>query len=445
MLINPSANIGSPIGWQANIVSAGVFVENNYMYIDNATIPRIIKYRDNIGPSLQVEPEGNAQNYDLTYDFFTTSRKKFFSMNADVMGPAVSIHRNNFSLGIFTRARSIVSIKDVPSSLNYYNVQDLDDGQVLNINSGSIGAMAWSEIGLNYAHRVKNGSKGSFDIGGNVKFLQGFEADYFTAESNHVIINREETMEFRSLDIKSGYASSFENGNSLQVLGYGVGMDIGFTYKSHGNNDELPYRWKIGASMKDFGIINFTKEAYAHNYDVTDSFNIDKSIFDDADDRGDLYSTLSTLVYNDPAASQTSDQFGMWLPLAFSVQAEYAFTKNIFVNALMVRDIPLPIPGVRAENIWAITPRYETKWFEVNLPVVLYNGNDLRFGASVKLGYLTIGSDNLNSFMVKERETGTDIYVALKISPHKLFNADKSGNAKRLGSRGKKTKSCYSF
>src|SRR5436190_22625476 len=38
MLINPAATFASPNRWEINIVSAGIFAENNYLYFDHQTI-----------------------------------------------------------------------------------------------------------------------------------------------------------------------------------------------------------------------------------------------------------------------------------------------------------------------------------------------------------------------------------------------------------------------
>ena len=68
---------------------------------------------------------------------------------------------------------------------------------------------------------------------------------------------------------------------------------------------------------------------------------------------------------------------------------------------------------------------------------------EFNVGASVRLGFITIGSENLGSIFKKSDFTGSDIYFALKVNP---FNIDFGGRAIRSGSknRGKKSK-CYRF
>ena len=129
----------------------------------------------------------------------------------------------------------------------------------------------------------------------------------------------------------------------------------------------------------------------------------------------------------------------MRLPAALSVQVDRALPKNFYISALAVRRIKFKAPGVDRANILAITPRYERRWFEVATPVVLYDDKDLRLGASIKLAFLTIGSDNVLSIFRKHNFSGSDIYVALKLNP--FLNRSKSGSGKK-GKFGKNQTGC---
>ena len=58
-------------------------------------------------------------------------------------------------------------------------------------------------------------------------------------------------------------------------------------------------------------------------------------------------------------------------------------------------------------------PRFEDQWFEFALPISMFNYEEIRLGAMVRLAYLTIGTDKLGTFLGVSNVTGADIYVAL--------------------------------
>jgi hypothetical protein len=74
---------------------------------------------------------------------------------------------------------------------------------------------------------------------------------------------------------------------------------------------------------------------------------------------------------------------------------------------------------IYAPNIEALTPRYESRWFMAALPVSLYNKSDLHVGLSLRLGVLTIGSDDLESLFIPGKLAGTDLYMGLRLSNFK--------------------------
>ena len=96
---------------------------------------------------------------------------------------------------------------------------------------------------------------------------------------------------------------------------------------------------------------------------------------------------------------------------------------------------------VERNNILAITPRFEGRWFELHLPLILYNDTDPHVGLSARFGVLTIGTDNLFSLVGKQKFTGTDAYLALRIGGKTL---DKLASLKVRG-KAAKGSACYSF
>ena len=62
----------------------------------------------------------------------------------------------------------------------------------------------------------------------------------------------------------------------------------------------------------------------------------------------------------------------------------------------------------------AITPRYETEWLEVSMPVSLYNYKYPRIGLSVRFLYFTVGTERLGTYLGLADINGMDIYASIK-------------------------------
>jgi hypothetical protein len=146
------------------------------------------------------------------------------------------------------------------------------------------------------------------------------------------------------------------------------------------------------------------------------------------------YQTLS-----DPALSYESGDFGIWLPGALSLQADYAVTPGVFVNATLIHRLPYRSNTVKRGNLLAVTPRFEHRWFSAALPLSIYNYSRVQMGAALRLAFITIGTENLGSFIGQSSFTGTDFYLAVKVNPFKV-GFDFGGG----GRRGKNVK-CYEF
>src|ERR1041385_6152393 len=45
-LFNPAFNVNSPLRWDINLIPGGAFVENNYVFIKDASVLKIIKNKN---------------------------------------------------------------------------------------------------------------------------------------------------------------------------------------------------------------------------------------------------------------------------------------------------------------------------------------------------------------------------------------------------------------
>jgi hypothetical protein len=119
---------------------------------------------------------------------------------------------------------------------------------------------------------------------------------------------------------------------------------------------------------------------------------------------------------------------------------------------LLVQRVPLSKFNVKRPSTLAVVPRFEHRWVSVSLPLVANDWRSFRMGAAVRLAWLYFGTDNLGSFLTKDKLSGTDVYVGLKINAFSLnfkkrekgYHLNRERGSRSSGPNRRKIK-CYSF
>ena len=126
--------------------------------------------------------------------------------------------------------------------------------------------------------------------------------------------------------------------------------------------------------------------------------------------------SLSEVFYGDPASSLKASSFSVGLPTALSVQMDFHTAKNLYIGGFWIH--PLKITGntMRRAGQIAVVPRYETRYFEVNIPVSIYDYKYPRIGLSARLWFFTIGTERLGTWLGLADLNGLDIYASVKIN-----------------------------
>ena len=434
--LNPAWTATTKFNWDVNLVAAGAFVQNNYGFLENTSVINVLRSDFNFAS----RPDLNEQNPEqgaIVADYFRGNNKKQVHVNQFVTGPSAMVKVGDHSFGITTGFRSMVSSTNIPASLGYYQLSEQPLNEPFTVDPFQASGMAWSEVGLNFSTKLLDTYVGSVYVGGTIKFLQGYEAFYFDNQSQSTItLLPGDTASLQSIDVGYGFASNVQfdpatgaEDYDFQQNGSGIGFDIGAVY-TIGADDEGNYRMKFGASLLDFGKITYKKRTEQHELLVDPAFFISLDDYENIETREDLVSLVSSQVFGDSAQSFVDGRFGMSLPTALSLQADFAVTGPLYINAAVVRRLAGNGNGLKRTNLISVTPRVEWQWLEFSLPLSLVNDKFLQFGTAVRLGPLTVGSDNLGGmFNSKEQLSGSDIYVALKINPF-FLNQESWGKRK---------------
>lgn len=444
--INPAGNLNNPLKWDFNLAGGGIFLENNYAYLRETSLIRLLQHRSDAKFLAAEDIEGPASDNTFIIDFFNDGAKRFLNVSGFVAGPSLALRfAENHSVGMFTNLRSAAGSFNFPNVFSYYKYDSKPFFEDFEVPKLRAGLLNWSEIGLNYAIKIPTAG-GSMNFGINLKYLQGYEAGYLESQSNY----KHTKLPNNSIELalpNSHYGFALKDPSSVfaERNGRGLGADLGFTWISEEHEDG--YRLKLGASLLDLGYIKFNKNAEAHSLQVDTTVTVRLDDYDQFSlpvDLKPLVHSFSQNTLGDPIASLDADNFRMALPAVLSLQVDYGVTEFLYVNALYTQRLPTFSNGPRRGNLLAVTPRIQHRWYSVSMPVSLYNWSRLHVGVAARFGWLVVGSDDVAGIFSKENFTGSDFYFAIKVNPFNIRGNENGGG--RSGHFGNKRKvKCYDF
>jgi len=429
--INPSSMLQSKLYFDFHVLTVGAFGQNNFAYIP---------HRDfNLSPLIQ-----NSEQLPVYPQ--TESNFLYYDNNKNKSGSAIT---NNYGLGAFlqtgdhafafhTAVRSYNSLNQLPYEIPVLGVQSLDYIPLQNIrftneDKLSVASLAWGEIGLSYAYAFSKYSNQHWAAGITAKYLLGYSGAFVDIDNIDYMVLDRKTINFFDMNADFGialpvdYASNDFPDQGPTFKGRGMGFDLGLTYtvKKEGyqkfNNQRIceqtykDYFWRFGISILDLGAVKFKENAQLHQLrDVNTIWgNLDDIAYTNIND---LMDTLSFQLMRSVGASYAGDNFSIGLPTALSLQFDYHYNKNWYFNAMAIHPLKLSQYGVRRPAQIAVTPRYETDWFEAMIPLSLYEYRLPRVGAAVRLGFLTLGTERLGTLLGIADINGMDIYASIKFN-----------------------------
>ncbi len=452
LTLNPANGTALPYSWDANIIAIGAFFDNNYGYIGNTSVMGLLKHQGEFVATTDLDGETEIPAGALVLDYKRGQRKYYAQTNIHIMGPSFLFNLNQqHSMGIITAMRVSGGTRALPRALGFYEFDEYIKEQEIVVPKFKLAGAAWTEIGLHYGYNNHYG----MSYGINVKYLMGHEGFYFNNFTpTGVIKHNNNEIDFLATNAQFGLTNTYTENTSFNGLprnGSGLGMDLGFTYTLEGDSNGDGYQLKIGASILDLGYLSFKKNTENHRVNGLESFSLDLDDYQSAEDYEVLIEMLEQDIFEGIGTSEIAPGFSLALPTALSLQADYSFTPSVFINATLVQGIPLGKNRIARTDVFALTPRFEHRWFGAMLPINVINYDQIHVGMSLRLAYLTIGSENLMSLFGSSSEfTGTDIYLALKVNPFRINREKKSkgwrsGNKRGVVPRGRGKVKCYDF
>jgi hypothetical protein len=268
--------------------------------------------------------------------------------------------------------------------------------------------MAWVEYGVNFGKMIRKKRDVIISAAGNLRYLTGIGIEYFNLEK--LKINADSKL----LDIELKGKSRFSNPS--WNAGKGVGLDIGITYQKmkegidnyYANSRKSDcitpnYKYKVGASLIDFGAMRFTKQTIKASIDS----KLQITNYSKANSINDIFnSNLSVSNSTNPVIAV--------LPTAISAQLDYNFGHHINIAGTLMQNIVLArVTGVQRLSFLCISPRWATKNIEIATPVTLQKYKYLQLGIMFRFRSFVLGIENALPLFIKTNLKGANIYIGI--------------------------------
>ena len=416
-LLNPSSIAGSRIKWDINVFTLDVNFDNNFVYVPKGAVPAF-------GFGSLLKGIVNEDKFATNYDPNNPNKKYNFVVTNELLGPSFQFQINDsMAVGFSIANRMVSNIRDIPGATAQNAYAHLQESSLFNTplsdQSSRLNSMDWLEYALHYAVVLRDDGMNKWKAGVSLKYLQGIAAAYVTNTHINYSISDTTAISFGQTSVDYGRTdyNSLKDGHLNH--GHGWGADIGLTF-IHANDTKKDddYQYKIGLSLMDLGSLNFNRNSAAFHLQG-DNVTYANWHRDVMANNAQVDRTLSALFYEgDSSASQTAAGFKMGLPTALSIQADWKIRDHFFANATIVKGFGHgDNPGVRQPDIYAVAPRYESKWWDVSLPLsLIYYGNlKPRVGIAARYAFFFFGGDAPFPLLALGKMSGVDFYAGIRV------------------------------
>ena len=441
VFLNPSSIADAKQGFYLNLVGGHITFANTYFNYDGPGLQ----------PDVLAEEYGDVLSSDGLFDRSyirerLDGKQKMAHFGIDLRLPSFMLKLSpRHSIALTTRFRTAMQANNVSEDLARVIGYGVANPDLLNTpftgSEAYFNTNAFSETGFTYAlvlfSREKRFLKGGF----TVKRLAGLYSAHLLAPEVDYQLKQtqagESYMQVQQGNASFGFSKESPEINEKEVRnaffggdtpGSGWGVDIGLTYEhrpryadyqyevegeertDHGENK---YRYRIGVALLDVGAITYKDPQQVSAYDITrQNLNLNSDAFEDIS-YNNAAQTLQEAFKVQPNERGSSIRSG--LPTALHLNVDYRFTRNLFLNTAVLHNLrSKDAVGMRQYSVLAVAPRLEGRKLELAVPVYLTNNyRDLTMGAMVRLGGLTVGSNNLAAMLSSNKAVGPDLYMNL--------------------------------
>ncbi|MBL0031584.1 MAG: OmpA family protein [Bacteroidetes bacterium] len=367
---------------------------------------------------------------------------------AEVRGPSLfySIDRRN-TIGLNTRVRLLNQFEDFNGDVFNAVLHGLtNSGNSFSVNNST--PYYWTshlvtDLGLSYGVVLMDKGKDFVKAGITAKFYRGnaflnmsgtsLDGTYYSDGDSLVVNDADFTMSSNLTDEKAnqlrnfGTVSNFFDQFFGKSAGTGFGGDVGVIYEYRPDHESYyydmdnethiydrevnKYKFKASLSVLDIGKVRYKDVQSIHVTGSGTITNVNEVHFNNYSELNDNFTSFGLTV--DSVTGQTVD---VKLPTTLVAGVDYKFINHVYGNLTYMQGVvtDMKVPGNYYYNQVTLTPRYESKRYDIGVPVS-YNmmSEDVKVGFGARVAFFTIGSDDLLGYFGSNSK-GFNVYFGIR-------------------------------
>lgn len=372
--------------WDVNLLAVDANLGNNEMGFSFDLENSFKKFTDNLANSKAIDAR----------------------INTDVLGPSfiVRVNKRN-AVGLVSRLRvmggatgidanvlqAIMDAKNMDLSSNLGNYK-----QLRGVSDMNVLANAFREIGAVWSYTLMNDGYNIIRLGAGVKLVQGtgsFRMGFKGANANSFSLGKDANgdpilhVDKAEAEVRSGGLDVLGSPDIFATSASTVAADLGVIYEYSEDgcpncDGHIPYRFKVGVALLDFGKLNYTTNDKSYRYNL-----VNKDI-----NLNDIQKSLDMLPRPEELKGTSFDSS---LPTTLNINLDYRFVDGFYVNlSSQLNMVSKNEYNARYANDFVLTPRYETHWgggvFGAFLPISYNEVSGFNTGVALHVGPLIFGS-----------------------------------------------------
>lgn len=431
-----------------NLIGIAANVNNNYIGLSRNSLFHRADFKD---PDFQADYLKERVNGMPKYAF----------AGAQVQGPLSFMfsfgskkNKNKNAIAFTWHTNFIFDADHVDQTfarIAYYGVGTRADtithflGKQLNNTNLSLKAAMWNDYGLTYSRVVYEKGLNMVKAGGTLKLLQPLAGAYADGTDLNYKWTNYTTLSISNSYFNYAYSESLvtSRGYSAQSIGPALSSylsnvfaykyaspsaaaDLGAIYEwrpdgevmrcagEDQRHDKDRYKIAVGFSVIDLGAMRFDRGPYSENFIASiQDWNVANSKYP-----AGIQSIDDTIRARFQSVQSTKSYFTLWLPTRFNLFVDYNIGQGFGVNGstMISPDMTVSHNMLHQVTLFTLTPKYDILWAGAYLPLSVDVMGNVSLGATLRIGPLIIGTEDLLGLFAKKYIYNADIHAALKVT-----------------------------
>jgi hypothetical protein len=425
----------------ANIGGLGVNIDNNYVSLETpfsfwALVNNDVddKYKDQNG---RIKWDKNWIKEDPSVSNIR------LNIGTEYRGPSYVNTYGRIIWGTASRTRSSMRINNLSTSVVDWAKQFLDSSttpSIIAISSPTlnISANSYQEVSGIFGIQLIEKSTMRLGVGTSIKGI--LATGSFNIQNTGATFR---TIGMDTLELTGGFMKfSYTDNNLLRQIfqgvvagsmpnllninGLGMGFDLGFvlelgenmsTEERKGNYKD--YKLKIAASILDLGKMTYRNQSKGFILDGTKpvkmALNSPDFLIASAEGAEEVFDYTVDYLRNQGALKDISEKTQVELPTTLQLQVDYQILPYFNVAAHLQQAINInDVANLHFNSAAVIVPRVEHNWFEVSMPISIYNNyRQFGLGAYFRAGPVYFGTDNFLYSLSATKYSGMNVYFGI--------------------------------